>query len=312
VQDNVIVIIGPTASGKTEISINLALKEDAEIVSADSRQIYKYMDIGTAKPTQEELHTVTHHCINIKDPDEFFNAGMYGKLSRKIVKEILERKKLPVVVGGSGLYVRALTDGIFEGAYRNAAIRKKLKSQLNEKGHHELFTRLAEVDPKTAEKIHPHDSKRIIRALEVYELSGEPISSLQIRSTKKADFTPHFFGLHWPRNILYKRIEQRVDAMMDAGFVAEVEHLLGMGYSPELNSLDSLGYREIIAYLKGKYDYSTMVEEIKKNTRRFAKKQLTWFRKNSRIKWIDMYKCVDPQEVIDTILDYSSFKKIKK
>ncbi len=308
-QDNVIVITGPTASGKTEISIKLALKKDAEIVSADSRQIYKYMDIGTAKPTQEELQTVKHHCINIKEPDEFFNAGMYGKLSRKIVNDIFERKILPVVVGGSGLYVRALTDGIFEGEYRNATIRKKLKNQLNEKGHHELFSRLVEVDPESADRIHPHDSKRIIRALEVYELSGEPISSLQIRSTRKADFIPLFFGLHWPRKILYKRIEQRVDAMMDAGFVAEVENLLDRGYSPELNSLDSLGYREIITYLKGKYDYSTMVEEIKKNTRRFAKKQLTWFRKDSRITWIDMYECSDTQEVIDMILDCSSRRK---
>ena len=312
-QDNVIVITGPTASGKTEISIKLALKKDAEIVSADSRQIYKYMDIGTAKPTQEELQTVKHHCINIKEPDEFFNAGMYGKVSRKIVQDILKRKKLPVVVGGSGLYIRALTEGIFEGEYRDTAIRNKLKNELNEKGQKELFSRLVNVDPKSAEKIHPHDAKRIIRALEVYELAGEPISDLQIRSTKKADFTPLFFGLQWPRDILYKRIEERVDAMMEAGFVDEVKNLLNMGYSPDLNSLDSLGYREIISYLKGNCNYSTMVEEIKKNTRRFAKKQLTWFRKDRRITWIDMYECSGTQEVVDMILDSSSLrKKIKE
>ena len=169
----------------------------------------------------------------------------------------------------------------------------------------QIYNYLQQVDPLSAEKIHPHDTKRIIRALEVYELSGEPISRMQEKFTKKGDFTPLFFGLHWPRKILYQRIEERVDTMMEAGFVSEVKDLLSRGYNPELNSLDSLGYREIISFLKGKLEYSKMVEEIKKNTRRFAKRQLTWFRKENRIKWIDMHIYSDLQEVIDLIVKLS-------
>lgn len=301
----VIVIVGPTASGKTDIAIKLAQQENGEIVSADSRQIYKYMDIGTAKPTPEQLQLVIHHCINIKEPDEFFNAGKYGKLARSIIDNILERNTLPVVVGGSGLYIRAIIDGIFEGAFTDISVRKKLKGKLTEKGNQWLYSQLQNVDPLSAEKIHPNDSKRIIRALEVYELSGEPISSLQNRSTKKADFTSLLIGLYWPRKLLYERIENRVDDMIKAGFVSEVEHLLKMGYRPEHNSLDSLGYREIISYLEGKLDYSEMIEEVKKNTRRFAKKQLTWFRKDTRIQWFDMNAYTDSQEVVDEIVRYS-------
>ncbi len=309
-EKKVIIIVGPTASGKTHISLRLARQVKGEIVSADSRQIYKYMNIGTAKPSPEELQTVPHHCIDIKEPDEFFNAGRYGKLSRFIVSDILKRNKLPIVVGGSGLYIRALVDGIFEGEYRNTSIREKLKKELTQKGAHELYARLCQIDPLSAEKIHPHDTKRLIRALEVYELSGVPISKIQERFTKKGDFTPLFFGLYWPRKILYQRLEERVDAMMEVGFMAEVENLLSRGYSPELNSLDSLGYREIISFLKGKLAYSKMVEEIKKNTRRFAKRQLTWFRKESRIQWIDLSTYVDVQEVVDEIVKFS-FRKDK-
>jgi len=184
---------------------------------------------------------------------------------------------------------------------------------LRDRGNLVLYSRLKKVDPISSEKIHPHDTKRIIRALEVFELSGEPISTLQDESTRKGDFTPLFFGLNWPRKILYKRIEKRIEKMMKAGFITEVKNLLKMGYNPELNSLDSLGYREIISLLNGKISYSEMVEEVKKNTRRFAKKQLTWFRKDTRIQWIDMHTSIDPQEVIDIILKYSCMKKgIKK
>ncbi|MFO7891237.1 MAG: tRNA (adenosine(37)-N6)-dimethylallyltransferase MiaA [bacterium] len=310
---NIVVIVGPTASGKTDISIKLAWQNNGEIVSADSRQIYKYMDIGTAKPTPEQLQLVQHHCVNIKEPDEFFNAGKYGKLSREIIDDILRRKKLPVVAGGSGLYIRAIIDGIFEGEFTDMVIRRQLKKELSENGNQSLYSRLKKVDPITAEKIHPHDSRRIIRALEVYKLSGEPISSLQNRYTKKPNFTPLLFGLQWPRKVLYKRIETRVDKMIKNGFIFEVENLLKMGYGPELNSLDSLGYREIISYLKGRIEYCKMIEEIKKNTRRFAKKQLTWFRKDTRIEWIDMNACTDSQEVVDKIVEYFfSRKRIKK
>lgn len=307
----VIIVVGPTASGKTNVSLQLARQIKGEIVSADSRQIYKYMNIGTAKPDPEVLQSIKHHCINIKQPDEFFNAGEYGKLSRSVVKNIFKRHKQPIVVGGSGLYIRALVDGIFAGEYRDVSIREKLEKELSKKGAQALYKRLIQVDPHSAGKIHPHDIKRIIRALEVYEISGKPISSMQEQYTHKGDFIPLFFGLHWPRKLLYQRIEERVDKMMKAGFVSEVEKILDMGYNPELNSLDSLGYKEIISYLRGKLGYSKMVEEIKKNTRRFAKRQLTWFRKEGRTQWIDMHTADDEQEVADEIVKLS-FSKDKR
>jgi len=279
-----------------------ARKCNGEIVSADSRQVYRFMDIGTAKPTLHERKEIIHHCIDIKNPDEFFSAGEYGRLARKIIDDIFARKNFPIVVGGSGLYIRALVDGVFVGNYRDSVLRDRLKIEAEKRGILSLYKKLSEVDPVAAQKIHPNDSKRIIRALVVYELSGKPISTIQKEKTKPADFVPTFWGLHWERENLYKRIERRVDNMIKSGLVEEVKKLKEMGFDTRYNSLDSMGYKEVFDYLDGKTTFDEMVDLIKRNTRRFAKKQLTWFRQDSRINWIDLEEPVDWDEVTQQVL----------
>jgi len=299
----VLLIVGPTASGKTRLSIGVAEKCGGEIVSADSRQVYRYMDIGTAKPTMVERKTVPHYCIDIQNPDESFSAGEYGILARRIVAEILARGRIPIVVGGSGLYIRALVDGVFFGDYKDRDLRERLKRQAEEEGLDDLYNQLSGVDPAAAQKIHPNDSRRIIRALEVYELSGKPMTRVQEEKTEPADFIPQFWGLDWPREVLYQRIERRVDEMVQSGLIQEVERLKGMGFGLRYNSLDSVGYKEVFDYLGGSILFDEMVDLIKRNTRRFAKKQLTWFRRDSRIRWIELREPVDWDEIAQRCLN---------
>jgi tRNA dimethylallyltransferase len=298
----VLFIIGPTASGKTRLSLQLTKKCKAEIVSADSRQVYRYMDIGTDKPAASERKKVPHHCIDIRDPDDYFSAGEYGKLAREIISEIFSRSRLSIVVGGSGLYIRALADGVFAGNYRDASVREKLKRRATEEGLEALYRRLSEIDPDAVKKIHPNDKRRIIRALEVYEISGQPISRIQATKTEPADFLPVFWGLRWPREVIYRRIEERVDQMVDSGLVQEVKKLLDMGYGFQNNSLHSVGYKEVVDHLEGHTTLQEAIHLIKQNTRRFAKKQLTWFRRDDRIQWIDVQEPVDWSALADTVL----------
>jgi tRNA dimethylallyltransferase len=298
----VLIIVGPTASGKTDLSLRIAVRTRGEIVSADSRQIFTFMDIGTAKPTPAEMAIVRHHMINIRNPDELFNAGMYGLLGRKIVGEIHQRNYLPIVVGGSGLYIQSLVEGIFTGDYRDRKIREKLCKQADEQGLSGLYEQLQRIDPEAVQRIHANDRKRIIRALEVYTLSGEPISHIQKNKTRSADFKAEYWGLRWPREELYHRINSRVDRMVHDGLLDEVAHLREMGYGPELNSLDSVGYKETFLYLDGILTLEQMIDLIKRNTRRYAKKQLNWFRRNSNIHWIDLESPVDWDSITDHIL----------
>jgi tRNA dimethylallyltransferase len=290
---NVPLLIGPTASGKTDLSLRIAGSLPVEIVSADSRQIYKHMDIGTAKPGTEELRRVSHHCIDIVEPDVVFSAGQYGTLARAIGEDILSRNKIPLIVGGSGLYIRALVDGIFSGNFKNDEVRKRLSEEVDERGLDVLYRRLQKTDPLSAEKIHSNDRKRIIRALEVFELSGIPVSMLRKEGTEPADFHPLFFGLNWPREVLYDRIERRVDRMMEEGLVREVQKLKDMGFSLQHNAMNSVGYREMVQHLEGWITLDEAVTLIKKNTRRFAKRQMTWFRSNKRIQWLDIREPAD-------------------
>lgn len=273
-----------------------------EIVSADSRQVYRYMDIGTDKPTSSRLESVPHHCIDIRDPDEFFSAGEYGQLARRIIEEIFHRNRIPIVVGGSGLYIRALVDGVFSGNARDIHIRERLKGEAEEGGLDVLYRRLSRIDPDAVQKIHAHDMRRIIRALEVYELTGEPISRVQKDRTEAADFTPLFWSLRWDRDVIYQRIEERVDRMIESGLVDEVKGLRKMGYGRQNNSLDSVGYKEIFDFLDDQLPLDESINLIKQNTRRFVKKQMTWFRRDARIKWIDVREPVDWDELADTVL----------
>jgi len=283
----VLCIIGPTASGKTSVALDVAKSLDAEVISADSRQVYKYLDIGTAKPSIEQRRQVRHYFIDELDPGEDFNAGEFGKRGRAIIEDIFRRKKVPLVVGGSGLYVQSLIDGFFEGPPRDEEIRERLYRQLEEGGVEALLQKLKRVDPVSANKMLPSNTRRIIRALEVHEITGSPISALQEQKAE-ITFTPLLVGLSWDRKLLYARINERVDSMLKAGLIEEVKKLKKMGYTERLNSLQTVGYQEAFRYLSGEIDYDTMVELIKRNSRRFAKRQLTWFRRDKRIHWIPM------------------------
>lgn len=301
-------LVGPTASGKTELSLNIAKKLDCEILSADSRQIYKYMDIGTAKPYLEEQKQVPHHGIDLCTPDENYSAGQYGHYARRVTEEIISRKKIPLVVGGSGLYIRALVNGIFQGDFKSESLRIELKKEAQEKGLSVLYTRLFQIDPETASKIHPNDAKRIIRGLEVYMLSGIPISQWQKENTQPGNFRSLFFGLLWDRDRLIQRIHDRIYKMLEKGLIEETQRLLEMGYSPtQHNALDSVGYKEMIQYLQGEMTLTEAISKIQKNTRQFAKRQMTWFRKDPRIEWIKVPENPDWDKIANVIV-----KKIKE
>jgi tRNA dimethylallyltransferase len=284
------VVLGPTGVGKTNIGIEIARKIGAEIIVCDSRQIYQGMDIGTNKPTKEELSQVKHWLIDIVTPNESLNAWEYAKLARKKIKEIWKRNKTALVIAGSGLYLRALIDGFFEiDESTKSTIRKKLKAQTS----NELYKRLSIIDPVTACKLHPNDKLRIMRAIEVYEITGVPIS---IKNKKRLPFDckPLYIGLSMHRDLLYKRINERVEYMICNRLLEEVKNLL-QSYSPELNALQTIGYKEIISYLRGEISFNEAIRLIKRNTRRYAKRQITWFKKMRAVQWFNLpdHKIVD-------------------
>ena len=286
--DKVIVIAGPTATGKTDLAVELALKVGGEVISADSMQIYRKMNIGTAKPTIEERRGIPHHMIDIIDPDEEFSVAQFKSAADACIKEIVERGKVPIVAGGTGLYINSLVYNIsFSDTISDWDYREQLKNLALEKGPLILHEMLEEVDPDSAASIHPNNVKRVIRALEVYKTTGRPISEHKEESRKNPPpYDYKIFGLEVSRDILYCRIEKRVDKMMDLGLYEEVENLLKSGYSPKLVSLQGIGYKEIISPIKGKCSLETAVENIKKGTRHLAKKQITWFNKTDGLKWI--------------------------
>jgi tRNA dimethylallyltransferase len=266
----------------------LAKRLNSEIISADSRQIYKYLDIGTAKPSAAELNSIKHHFINKLNPDEEFNVSKFEKESITLIKNLLNQNKIPIVVGGSGLYIKALIDGIFSSVDVDESYRKVLKEKMINYGKEYLYDELKKVDPDSAAKMLPQNWKRIMRALEVYHLTKQPIWKHQQEYNRNVDFEFYQYGLNWKREILYKNIDSRVDEMIQAGLVDEVKKVLSMGYSEKLNSLNTVGYKEIISYLNDEISLERAIELIKRNTRRFAKRQMTWFRKDKRIKWIDI------------------------
>lgn len=300
----VIVIGGPTASGKTQLAIEWALKINGEIISCDSRQIYKYMDIGTAKPTLEERNLIPHHLIDIIYPDEIMSAGEFQKLARACIEDIYRRGKVPLLVGGTGLYIRAVIRDINFPPKVDESIREMIKEKVKKEGLSRVYEELQRIDPVTANKISPNDEIRITRALEVYYATGRPIS--YYRRGIDVDYPEYnivYFVLNPPRDLLYKRIEERVDKMIKLGLIEETKYILSLGYSPELPSLQTLGYREIIKYIHGMYSLESAVEEIKKETRRYAKRQLTWFRNEIRVRLISY------EEVEDAFCEISRYRK---
>lgn len=295
----VLAIIGPTAIGKTTVGIELARKLNGEIVSCDSRQIYKLMDIGTAKPTKEEQAQAVHHLIDIVYPNERFSAGLFEKKATEVINDIFILQKLPIIVGGSGLYLKALESGLFQGPSADEKLRESLRKEKEKLGLESLYQKLKKVDPKTSQKISPTDEIRIIRGLEVYELTGKPISEWQEKgqyTDKNLNFIK--FGLSLERKTLYQRINLRVDKMMEAGFLEEVKNLKSKKYSFQLPALRTFGYLDMEAYLEGQISLDEALEKFKQGTRNYAKRQLTWFRSDKKMEWVD----IEQENPVESIL----------
>ncbi len=301
-----LVIVGPTAVGKTEMSIKIAGELNGEIVSADSMQIYKYMDIGTAKVKENERKGIPHYMIDIVYPDEEFTVANYRTQSIKHIKDIHNRGKLPIVVGGTGFYINSLIYELnFARVEPNYDFRKKYLSLADKYGNNYIFDKLKKVDPKSAKKIHENDRKRVIRALEIYYETGKPRSYYDKNLRKLNDkFDLVMIGLTMERDKLYSRINKRVDVMIKEGLLDEVNMLLSMGYDKELNSMKGIGYEEIIEYFDGKLTLDAAIQLIKRNSRRFAKRQLTWFRRNNKIKWVSINNFNNLDEICEYIMDY--------
>jgi tRNA dimethylallyltransferase len=296
-------IVGPTAVGKTKISIALAQKLNGEIISADSVQVYRYLNIGSAKPTMLERQGVPHHLIDIIDPDINFTVYDYQRRAKKAIQEIDHRSRLPILTGGTGLYIKAVLDDYhFSSGKTNVLIRKRLTEELALRGKEHFYQLLQQIDPPTAERVHPNDLRRIMRALEFFYLTGEPISRQRERTRKKKKNHYHLtlIGLTMKRNCLYEAINKRAEQMIQQGLLSEVRQLLARGYESSLKSLQSLGYYHLIRYLEGKWDWETAVSTFKRDTRRYAKRQLTWFRADERICWYTL----GPQEDLNLILDH--------
>jgi tRNA dimethylallyltransferase len=275
----VIVIAGPTAAGKTGAAIKLARILDGEIISADSVQVYKYLDIGSAKPTAKEQSKAVHHLIDVVAPDQYFSGGKYADLGRKVILDIEERQKKVIVCGGTGLYIRALLSGLFKGPSADLKLRKHLREQ-ESKTPGSLHEYLLKIDPEKAEKIHPNDQLRLIRAIEVFELTGIPLSVHHKQHQKQPSFREYeIYVLDPPAEILKERIVKRVEQMLDQGFVEEVEDLLARGYSPKLRSLQTKGYKEVVSFLQGDLNKKELKAAIIKSHLRYVKQQRTWFRK---------------------------------
>lgn len=283
--EEVIVIVGPTCSGKTYLSLRLAEILKSEIISADSRQIYKYLNIGTAKPSSDQVKKIKHHFIDELMPDDDFNASKFAERTKIILEGLIIQNKIPVVVGGSGLYIKALIDGISESADTDNELRAEFLELRRKFGNNYLYEELKKVDDVSAAKMLPQNWKRVIRALEVLKLSGKPIWQHHDNQTISKKFNYRQIGLLWDRKILYQNIEERVDQMIGSGLVDEVESILKSGYSKDLNSLNTVGYKEIIQYLDDEISLDRAVELIKRNTRRYAKRQMTWFNADKRINW---------------------------
>jgi tRNA dimethylallyltransferase len=281
-------VVGPTGVGKTHFALGLAERLRAEIVNADSRQLYRGMDIGTAKPTADERARVAHHLLDVAEPDHPLDVVQFQAMAEAAISEIIARGRRALVVGGSGLYLRVLRGGIFEGPAASRKLRAKLEAFAAEKGVPRLHQRLREIDPESAERIAPNDLKRIVRAIEVYELTGTPISALHRRHHfDSGAYETLTIGLTLPRERLYAAINQRVDLMIAAGLVEEVRRLLTHGYQVDAPPLQAIGYKEIAAYLRGEIELADAIEMAKRQTRRLAKRQLTWFRGERAVVWVD-------------------------
>ena len=298
----IIILTGPTAVGKTNLSIDLAKKLNAEIISADSMQIYKYMDIGSAKVTEEEMQGVKHYLVDEVTPDYAFSVSEFQQRAYNYIDEITNKDKKVLVTGGTGLYLNSLIYNMdFAKSDANSEIREKLRIELEENGIDYMHNKLRELDPEAAERIHKNNTKRVIRAIEVC-LSGEKMNDFSNDLKINEKYKPIIIVLNREREHLYKRINKRVDIMMENGLIDEVKSLLNMGYTKDMISMQGIGYKEIIKYLDGEYSLDEAIEIIKRDSRRYAKRQLTWFRRYSDAKWFNLDEYNDSQVLEEDII----------
>lgn len=291
-----VVLLGPTAVGKSRVAIDVAKRLDTEILTADSRQVYRGMDVGTDKPSMAARQDIPHHLIDLVDPDERFNAGLFRRQATEVIEGLYQRRLLPLVVGGTGLYVRTLLQGLCDAPPSDPPLRAQLCDEAREQGHDHLYTRLVAADPVTAARLHPRDISKIIRALEVHHLSGVPMSSFHAgHRFAERPFSALVIGLNRERDQLYRRIEERIDWQLANGLLEETRDLLDRGYRRDAPAMTGLGYRHVAAYLAGECDREEMIRLFKRDTRRFAKRQMTWFKHEPEIRWL-MIEDAEPIE----------------
>ncbi|HLZ33828.1 MAG TPA: tRNA (adenosine(37)-N6)-dimethylallyltransferase MiaA [Nitrospira sp.] len=298
-----VAIVGPTAVGKSRIAIEVARHFATEILTADSRQVYRGMDIGTDKPPKETWQGIPHQLIDLVNPDESFNAGLFRRHAVEAIERLHDRGRLPLVVGGTGLYVRTLLQGLCKAPPADPAVRAQLRDEARAKGHDHFYARLATVDPVAASKLHPRDTSKVIRALEVYQLTGRPMSEFQQQhGFAERPFSALVIGLNRDRGSLYRRIEDRIDSQLAKGLVQETRQLLDQGYRRDAAALKGLGYRQVAAHLAGEYDQTEMVRRFKRDTRHFAKRQMTWFRREPGITWLTVEESEPLEQTVDRVI----------
>lgn len=300
-ENRVVIICGPTASGKTSISLKLAEELETEIISADSRQIYKYLDIGTAKPNSDELGRVKHHLINKLSPDEEYSASKFEKEAESIIDSLHKSGKIPIVVGGTGLYIHSLMEGLIDAPGEDEEYRDLIRSYREDYGNEYVYNMLVAADPVSAAKMLPQNWKRVMRALEVLHVTGEPIWKHHDKEVTEKKYRFLLYAPLWERSKLYEIIENRVDQMINDGLVSEVKSVMEMGYNANLNSLNTVGYKEVISFLNDVISLERAVELIKRNTRRYAKRQLTWFKRYDNLQWKSINSSEEVKKIADEI-----------
>jgi tRNA dimethylallyltransferase len=302
----VLVLAGPTASGKTAAAVALAKELDGEIISADSMQIYRRMTIGTAKPSLEEMQGIPHHLIDCVEPDAPFSVAAFVAQAQELIAEIDSRGRVPIVAGGTGLYINGLTlPWSFEAPDRDEALREELMRRARTEGPQVLYDELKQVDPESAEGLHPNNVKRVVRALEIFGVTGRPKSEIDKRGWEEPlPFDYIMTGILWPREELYQRIDRRVDVMVAEGLMDEVRALLDAGYSENLPAMKAIGYKECFPYLRGEETLEETIRVLKRDTRHFAKRQLTWFRRDERITWFDYSACGSAEALAQAVAAY--------
>jgi len=283
----VVVLVGPTAVGKSRVAVEVAKAFKTEVLTADSRQVYRGMDVGTDKPVPEERQGVPHRLVDLVDPDESFNAGLYRRQAVDEIERLYRDCRLPLVVGGTGLYVRTLLKGLCDAPKADPIVRAALRQEAKDQGHDRLYARLVEVDPVAAARLHPRDESKVIRALEVYQLSGRRMSEFQQEhGFVERPYSALIIGLNRDRDALYRRIEERIDWQLAHGLIEETKQLLAQGYQRASAAMKGLGYRQVAEHLAGEYDVAEMVRRFKRDTRHYSKRQMTWFRKEPGIQWL--------------------------